>query len=172
MAGSIDDEDEPLDHLLEALEDSDEEQLDFLIEALEDRDGVASQADNGVTLFVFNVVLDALDLSLLNIFQIFMQHPMKMTAQLRLDSDPTTASVKIEDTLFRQKSEGAQQEKVPILHSAAVDLSGLVVYFLPGRLGRGLRGSQQIFAVLGRTPLCGGGRAHLVVRGDVEKRWF
>ena len=49
MAGSIDDEDEPLDHLLEALEDSDEEQLDFLIEALEDRDGVASQADNGVT---------------------------------------------------------------------------------------------------------------------------
>ena len=39
MAGSIDDEDEPLDHLLEALEDSDEEQLDFLIEALEDRDG-------------------------------------------------------------------------------------------------------------------------------------
>jgi hypothetical protein len=42
MAGSIDDEDEPLDHLLEALEDSDEEQLDFLIEALEDRDGVAS----------------------------------------------------------------------------------------------------------------------------------
>ena len=71
MAGSIDDEDEPLDHLLEALEDSDEEQLDFLIEALEDRDG---QADDGVTglYFGFNVVLDALDLSLLNMFQIFM----------------------------------------------------------------------------------------------------
>ena len=94
-----------------------------------------------------------------------------MTAQLRLDSDPTTASVKARGhSLFRQKSEGAQQVQVPILHSAAVDLSGLVVYFLPGRLGRGLRGSQKIFVILGRTPLCGGGRAHLVVRGDVEER--
>ena len=44
----MDDEDEPLDLLLEALEDSDEEQLDFLIEALEDSDDqdVASEDNN------------------------------------------------------------------------------------------------------------------------------
>ena len=48
MVGTMDDEDEPLDLLLEALEDSDEEQLDFLIEALEDSDDqdVASEDNN------------------------------------------------------------------------------------------------------------------------------